>query len=186
MNETMKLGITLMTVTLIASIALALTNQYTAPQIEMQKELAIKESLNKVISADSFQEKDGYYDAYDKDGKLMGRVLKIEAPGYSSIINVLAGINLENKITGIDIISQQETPGLGANIKKESFLQQFIGKTEEGVKIRKDGGEIDAVTGATISSRAIADGVRSMIEECACNAITSASSKENYTQNATE
>lgn len=165
MNETIRLGITLMIVTLIASLALALTNQYTAPQIKMQKELAIKESLSKVISADSFSEKDRYYEAYDKDGKLIGRVLKIEVPGYSSIINALVGIDLGNKITGIDIVSQQETPGLGANIEKEDFLEQFIGKTKEEMKIKKDSGKIDAITGATISSRAITDGVREIIEK---------------------
>lgn len=171
-----------MIVTLIASLALALTNHYTAPQIELKEELAVKESLNKVITADSFSEKDIYYDAYDKDGKLIGRVLKIEAPGYSSIINALVGIDLENKITGIDIIDQQETPGLGANIEKEDFLNQFIGKTKDLLKIKKDGGEIDAVTGATISSRAITNGVRKKIEECLCDAITGASPEANYTE----
>lgn len=165
MNEIIKLGVTLMIVTLIASLALALTNQYTAPKIEKQRELAIKESLNRVISADSFSEKEKYYDAYDKDKKLIGRVLKIEALGYSSIINALVGIDLENKITGIDIVSQQETPGLGANIEKEDFLKQFIGKTKEELKIKKDGGKIDAITGATISSRAITDGVVKSIEQ---------------------
>ena len=129
MNEMLKLGLTLMIVTLIASLALALTNHYSAPQIELQKGLVVKESLNKVITADSFKEEDKYYDAYDKDGKLIGRVLKVEVPGYASIINALVGIDLENKIIGIDIVSQQETPGLGANIKKEDFLGQFIGHT---------------------------------------------------------
>lgn len=182
MNETMKLGIILMIVTLIASIALALTNRYTTPQIEIQKELAVKESLNKVIKADSFSEKDGYYEAYDKDRKLIGRVLKVEAPGYSSIINALVGIDLYNKVTGIDVVSQQETPGLGANIEKDSFLKQFIGKTKEDLRIEKDGGKIDAITGATISSRAITDGVRGMIEKCPYDSIPNASQKTNYTQ----
>ncbi len=157
MNDMLKMGIILMVVTLIASLALALTNHYTAPQIDLQEKLAIKESLNKVIEADSFEgELGGYeYEAYDKDGNWIGTVLRFEVPGYSSTINTLLGIGPGNKITGIDIISQQETPGLGANIEKESFLQQFIGKTKDQLKLKKDGGEIDAVTGATISSRAI-------------------------------
>ena len=181
MNEIIRLGLALMAVMLIAAGALALTNYYTAPQIELQKELAIKQSLNKVIQADSFEEENGYYEAY-QDGILVGKVLKIEAPGYSSLINALVGINTENRITGIDVVSQQETPGLGANIEKESFLGQFIGKTGEMVKIRKDGGEIDGVTGATISSRAITDEVRKMIEECPCDGITGASPEWNITE----
>lgn len=164
MNEIIRLGITLMIITLVASLALALTNYYAAPQIKRQKELAIKESLNKVINADSFSEKDGYYEAYDKDGKLVGRVLKIEAPGYSSVINSLVGVDLENKISGIQITSQKETPGLGSNIEKDDFLRQFVGKTMDSLKIKKDGGSIDAVTGATISSRAIANGVIEAME----------------------
>ena len=195
MTEVIKLGITLMIVTIIAGAALALTNHLTAPQIEIQKELVIKESLNKVIEADSFKEEDKYYNAYDKDEKLIGKVLKIEAPGYSSIINALVGINLDNSIIGVDVISQQETPGLGANIEKDTFLQQFIGKTRDNLKIKKDGGEIDAVTGATISSRAITDEIRKMMEECPCevDGLTSASPQAEYEetnktddQNATE
>ncbi|MBW2974821.1 FMN-binding protein [Candidatus Woesearchaeota archaeon] len=168
MKETIKLGATLMIVTLIASVALAITNHYTAPRIEMQKELAVKESLNKVITADSFEEKDGYYDAYGTNGDIIGRVIKIEVHGYSSMINALAGVSLENEITGIDVISQQDTPGLGANIQKDRFLWQFRGKTREQIRIKKDGGEIDAVTGATISSRAITDGIRMAMEEFPC------------------
>jgi electron transport complex protein RnfG len=91
-------------------------------------------------------------------------VIKVEATGYSSVISSLVGLDLDNKIIGIEVLSQQETAGLGANIAKESFLKQFIGKTKEELKIKKDGGQIDAITGATISSRAITDGVRKKIE----------------------
>lgn len=165
MNETIRLGLTLMIVSLVASLALAITNYYTAPQIERQKELAVRESLNKVIKADSFEERNEYYEAYGKDGNIIGKVIKVEAAGYSSIINALLGIDLENKIVGIDIVSQQETPGLGAKIEEEDFLEQFIGKTKDNLKIRKDGGNIDGITGATISSRAITNGVRKSIEQ---------------------
>jgi len=181
MKETIKLGITLMIVTLVASLALALTNHYTIERIEMEKELAIKRSLNNVIIANLFSEEDKYYDAYDEDEKLVGRVLKVGVLGYSSVINALVGIDLGNKITGIDVVSHEETPGLGANIEKEDFLMQFIGKVEDEIKLKKDGGEIDGITGATISSRAITDGVREMMEECPCDGITGATVQANNT-----
>jgi len=165
MNETIKLGLTLMLISLAAGGALAITNYSTTKQIELQKELALKESLNKVIKAESFQEKGSYYNAYAQDGNLIGRVLKITAPGYSSLISAVVGIDLENKITGIDIVSQQETPGLGAKITEEDFLGQFIGKGKESLKVKKDSGEIDAVTGATISSRAVTNSIRDAIEK---------------------
>ena len=182
MKEMLKLGITLMVVTLIASLALALTNHYTAPQIEIQKELAINKSLNKVISADSFEEKNSHFNAYDKEGNLMGRVVKIEAPGYSSTVNALAGVDMGYKLTGVDIVNQQETPGLGANIEMEWFLKQFIGKTKEEVKIKKDGGSIDAITGATISSRALTDGIRGAMEKYPSEGVTSVSPEWNNTE----
>jgi len=163
MKETIKLGLTLMVVTLIAALVLALTNYYTVQKIELQKGSAVKESLQKVILADSFKEMNGWFAAFDSEGNLVGRVAKVEVPGYSSVIEALVGVDLEARITGVDIVNQQETPGLGANIEKEEFLEQFRGKTMNMIKIKKDGGEIDAVTGATISSRAITDSIRSTV-----------------------
>jgi electron transport complex protein RnfG len=174
MNDMIKLGLTLMIVTLIAGAGLALTNHYTAPQIKIQKESAINEALNKVIDADSFEEVEDYYEAY-KESELVGKVSRIEAQGYSSTIIALVGLDKDNKITGVDVIEQQETPGLGANIEKESFISQFIGKTKDSLMIKKDGGEIDAITGATISSRAITKSIKDKIEEFYGDAITSAS-----------
>ncbi|MBU1004993.1 MAG: RnfABCDGE type electron transport complex subunit G [Nanoarchaeota archaeon] len=165
MNETIHLGITLMIVTLIAGAALALTNYFTAPLIESQQQGVIKESLSKVITADSFKQGEGYSTAYDSKGNSVGKVLSVAAKGYSSVINAVVGIDNEGKITGIEVISQQETPGLGAKIVESSFLNQFIGKSPEDVVINKDGGKIDAITGATISSRAITNGVRQAIEQ---------------------
>ena len=57
-----------------------------------------------------------YYDAYS-NGNVIGKVLKVSVPGYSSIIQLLAGVDLENKITKVVVLSQLETPGLGANVR---------------------------------------------------------------------
>lgn len=165
MNETLHLGITLMVISLVAGTALALTNYFTAPIIESQKESAMKKSLNQVIKADSFKENNAYSAAYDSQGNPVGKVLKVAVKGYSSIINAIVGVDNGNKVTGIEIISQQETPGLGTRIVESSFLNQFIGKSVDGLKIKKDGGKIDAITGATISSRAITNGVRQAIDQ---------------------
>jgi len=164
MNEILKLGLTLMIASMIAGAALAFTNYFTSQKIEEQRMLASKDSLSKVMTADSFEERDGYYEAYDKNKKVIGKVLKVQIKGYASIISALVGVDSNNKITGIEIISQAETPGLGANIIKEDFLNQFIGKTKEDLKIKKDGGKIDAITGATISSRSVTNGIRSALE----------------------
>ncbi len=163
MKETIKMGLSLMITTLIAGAVLALTNYYTYPIIIKQRENIISSSLREIIDADSFKENQNYYEAY-KGKNLVGRVLKVSAKGYSSTIYALVGIDRNNKITGIKIISQAETPGLGAKIEEKDFLNQFIGKTENQIKIKKDGGEIDAITGATISSSSITNAIRESIK----------------------
>jgi len=179
MNETLKLGISLMVVGLIASLALALTNQFTAPKIAEQQELAFKESLNKVIpEADDFklkEDQDSYYDAY-QDEEIIGGVVKTSYPGYSSDVQLLVGINLDNIIKGVVVLNQVETPGLGANVEKESFLKQFIGKDITKVNLKKDGGDIDAITGATITTRAVVNGMLEAAEDCGCGEVDAVSS----------
>lgn len=186
MNEQLKLGLTLMVVTIIAAVGLSYTNQFTQSYIETQKQSALKESLGKVILADHYEEKESYYNAYDENDVLIGKVLMVEAKGYSSTIKALVGVDLENTILGVDILEQQETPGLGTKIEGPLFLGQFVGKTEELIKLTKDGGEIDGITGATISSRAITDAIRQHLEECPCDGETGASPEYNPDQEVTE
>ena len=101
----------------------------------------------------------------------VGCVLLASGKGYSSTIEMVVGVDLAGALTGISIVSQQETPGLGAKITEirygESepwFQAQFKGKTVTQLSVDKDGGAIDSITGATISSRAVTDGVRSALK----------------------
>ncbi len=177
-----KLGLTLMIITMIATIALSITNEATKDKIKKQSELQLEKSLVELFPlADYFEETEDYFDTY-QNSKFIGRILKAEAQGYSSTINLLVGINLENRITGISVLSQLETPGLGANIEKIEFLNQFIGKSSNEVLLTKDNGNIDGITGATISSRAVTEAVKAMVEKCPCDSVTSASPEWNYTQ----
>ena len=102
----------------------------------------------------------------------VGCVFLASGKGYSSTIEIVVGVDLSGTLTGISIVSQQETPGLGAKITEvrygESepwFQMQFKGKTRSQLSVDKDGGAIDGITGATISSRAVTDGVRSALEK---------------------
>lgn len=174
MNEILKLGLTLALIGFVASLALSLTYQSTEKRIETQQQLQLKGSLHKAMpEAEHFDEKPDYYDSY-KENQFIGRVLKVNAQGYSSIIQILVGINLENKIIAADVLSQVETPGLGANVEKESFLSQFKGKDASTLELKKHGGNIDAITGATITSKAVVDEIRKVGEDCACDAVTAA------------
>ena len=149
-----------MLITVIAALALALTNSFTMPYAEKNKEMAIKESLGSAFpDADDFKEKDEYFEAI-KDNEVIGRVYNVGAPGYSSIVQLLVGVDMNNVIQGVAVVSQQEAPGLGAKVVEVEFLDQFKGKELGKVALSKDGGEIDAITGATITSRAAVSAIK--------------------------
>ena len=108
-----------------------------------------------------------YYEVYDKVDNLIGYVLSLKAVGYSGDILLLVGFSLKGEIKGIKILEHQETPGLGANITKDWFQDQFRGKTLDDLKVVKQEDEkyILSVTGATISSEAVTDIIREKVKE---------------------
>jgi Na+-translocating ferredoxin:NAD+ oxidoreductase subunit G len=77
--------------------------------------------------------------------------------GFSGNIRFLMGVNAEGKITGFQILESKETPGLGSKASDKSFWGQFVGKSLNTFrfKVTKDGGDVDAITASTITSRAI-------------------------------
>lgn len=100
-------------------------------------------------------------------GALSGIAFKVVAPdGYSGNIDVMVGIDPGGTITGIEILSHAETPGLGDKIALPSFKAIFAGKNLENAdwRVKKDGGEFDQITGATISPRAVVGAVRKGLE----------------------
>lgn len=93
--------------------------------------------------------------------------VEVAPMGFDSEITMMVGI-VDGKVSGISIISNTETPGLGAvaaasNAKGEAFRGQFVGLSGE-LAVTKDGGEIDALTSATITSRAVVSGVNAALE----------------------
>lgn len=150
----------------IASAAVAWVYLETKPRIELEEKrrlfLARKEVLPQAekFEEKSIKEKEIYIQGYDENGKPVGKIAETKKRGYAAMIKILVGINDFNKITKVKILDEMETPGLGAKIKEEKFLSRFPGKTVEELKLKKDKGAIDAVTGATISSRAVIEAVK--------------------------
>ncbi len=100
-------------------------------------------------------------------GALAGIAFQVVAPdGYSGDIAVMAGVNPGGTVTGIAILRHAETPGLGDKIEEGWFRQQFVGKNLDNAdwRVKKDGGEFDQITGATISPRAVVGAVRKGLE----------------------
>ncbi|MCX2718198.1 RnfABCDGE type electron transport complex subunit G [Lentiprolixibacter aurantiacus] len=95
-----------------------------------------------------------------KDGVFVGAaVTGVSERGYSGLVKLMVGFEPDGNIINIAVLEQKETPGLGTKMKGEKFLRQFRGKhpADFDLKVRKDGGEVDALAGATISTRAFSE-----------------------------
>ncbi|MBO5410355.1 MAG: RnfABCDGE type electron transport complex subunit G [Clostridia bacterium] len=165
--------VTLFVICLVATFLLGLTNSVTAPIIEeLAIETEIKSRQTVFAQADNFGEaktlKDGstIVAALDESGNVIGHVVVNTAKGYGGDISVMTGVDINGKVTGVNILSHAETAGLGAKAAEDSFRNQFIGLIE-GITVSKgEGGEnsIDAITGATITSKAVTQAVNAAIE----------------------
>ena len=101
--------------------------------------------------------------AYDAQGNLLGAAVKtFSNSGFSGRIELMVGLLADGTINKVSVLQQSETPGLGANMVNPKFKDQFDGKNPASFKLRvsKDGGDVDAITAATISSRAFSEAVQ--------------------------
>lgn len=97
-----------------------------------------------------------------KNGQLVALAIKSYSNnGFSGYISVMVGIKPDGSICGTSVMEQKETPGLGTKLKEPKFRDQFNDKNPEqfNIKVKKDGGDVDAITAATISSRAFCDAI---------------------------
>lgn len=165
MKEAIRYAFILGLICFFSSSVLAIVNSITEPQIRLQKEKEESSAFSEVMpeSLDfrpHYQdEKVIYYAAYDPNNKLNGFILKAKTKGYAADIEMVVGLDLKLEIAGIKILSQNETPGLGNRIAESSFLGQFQGKAVDTFN------EVQAITGATISSSAVINSVRDKIQE---------------------
>lgn len=109
-----------------------------------------------------------FFEAYNAEGELKGIAVKCSTDkGYSGYIEVLLGVSEEHTIIDYKVLAHLETPGLGDKIDKPKFKEQFRGKSlaqELDWRVKKDGGFVDELTAATISSRAVTEAVHSGLE----------------------
>lgn len=165
--------VTLFVICLIATLLLGVTNSVTAPIIA---DLAVEteKKSRQVVFADaaSFGEAEIADDgtsvvtALDEAGNIIGHVVVNTAKGYGGDISVMTGVDKDGKVTGINILSHSETAGLGAKAAEQSFRDRFVGLIE-GISVSKDkagDNSVDAITGATITSRAVVESVNAAIQ----------------------
>jgi len=160
--------ITLTIVGLLSAVLLAVVDDFTREPIRIAKEQMKRKAIEEIFpfEIDSLKtvttDKTTFYEALDKEMKLQGIAVESSTNlGYSGRIEILLGVSPEQKIFDYKVVYHLETPGLGDKIDKPKFKAQFRNRTLEDTnwKVRKDGGDIDELTAATISSRAISDAV---------------------------
>lgn len=162
MKDTLKYISVLFSFCFAAGLLLSATYALTQPRIakarQEQQDEAVKEVMPQAKEIKSLQKGDlVYYAAMDGQGRLLGYIFISESRGYSSLIRAAVSITPDGKIINIKVLEQKETPGIGSQITEAGFLERFKGKTARD--------EIDAISGATISSSALIKSVKATIEK---------------------
>lgn len=170
---------TLFVVTFIAAGLLGFIHDLTKDDIARAKLKAQKEAIESVLPAfetlgDSYKvlPEDGtdsliFFPAYDSNHQLVGTAVQTYTKkGFSGLFSIMAGLAPDGTITGYEVLEHKETPGLGAKMDKwfkddSKPKQNIIGKNPGVIKfvVSKDGGEVDAITASTITSRAFLDAI---------------------------
>lgn len=149
-------------VVLISVTLLIFTEGLTSAELyaRQQRQVLIElENIFPEIDDHYYNEEIEVYTLY-ASGETIGYAFLAVGAGYSGDIAILVGLEDSETVKGIIILSQQETPGIGDKITGDGFTGQFASLSISAVKFRQDDGQIDGITMATISSKAVIDAVR--------------------------
>ena len=176
MNKTysmFKPGLMLLIVAAVAALILGFVNWGTAGRIAAIAEDTMRSAMQAVLPAASYTDT-----GYEADGEIEaiyaadsgGWVVEVTESGSQGLVTMMVGVSSDYVCTGISVTESSETAGLGAiagqqSEKGDAFRAQFVGQSGT-VAVTKDGGSIDAISGATITSRAVCRGVTAAIEAC--------------------
>lgn len=173
-KEIIKTSLILFLITAVSAGLLAAVNSKTAPIIEANELLKKQEAMRLVLpEADGFDTDNLVSDKTDKmiteiykASNDIGYAVMASPLGYGGEISMAVGISSNGKVTGVDIISNSETAGLGAKCTDAAWLAQFVGKSDEisVVKTNAKDNQIDAISSATITSKATTSGVNAALK----------------------
>ena len=168
----LRITLTLLLIASIVGAALALVNQITKPIIENAEAEKIQNAIAQVLPGGYDTEITAFEDPSGLVSKVYqgqnGYAVEVNPVGFDSAITLMVGVSFQGEVIGISVVSHSETAGLGAVAAAASaagvaFRAQFVGRSGQ-VAVTKDGGNIDAITGATVTSRAVCNGVNAALE----------------------
>ena len=173
--------LSLFVITIISGFSLGYVNELTVGPIEKGK---IERKVNalklvlptfdnnpiedvQLIKSSLVKDSVEVFPAYENNKFVGAAIIGSTEKGFSGLIKLIVGFSPEGTIKNIVVLEQKETPGLGTKMKDENFLAQFREKNPSvfNLKVTKDGGEVDALTGATITSRAFGEAVQMAYDE---------------------
>jgi len=175
-RDIIKITLNLVVVYLIGGLILALVYAKTSPIMFRNAAAAKEQALKKLMPEADKIEKLGDWSIHDKhaeyyramkDSSIIGYIIQSYGKGYSSYIDTLIAVDADFKVLKISILGHAETPGLGDEIESAGFQNQFAGKDLDHLKVLKTETTdyIQAISGATISSKAVAeDAVKNGVE----------------------
>ncbi len=169
-NEVVRLAAILFIICAVVTAVLAVANGITAPIIEDLEQKTVAQAQQEVLpSADSFEDlnyQSGMVTSVARAQNGSGYCVGVSSPGYGGDIKLMVGVGTDGVVQGVKIIELSETPGLGSKATEPAFIGQFAGKggNLEVVKGAGAEGKISAISGATISSRAVTTGVNEAIK----------------------
>jgi len=165
LKQGLKLGLSLLIITAIAALVLALVNAITADAIAARKEERRLEAMA-CVAADANVFTDLYCEdptidrisgAYNGT-QLKGYCIEVSTRGFGGTINLMVGVDLNGSVTGVTILDHSETGGLGSKAENPEFLDQYLDRSGT-ITINDGRNAINAITGATITSKAVTEGV---------------------------
>ena len=175
-KDIVKIALNLVVIYVIGGVLLTVMYAYTAPIIFKNHIKAKSEALSQIMPEADTIEKKGVWHIHEhaadyyvaiKDSAPCGYLIESYGKGYSGYIHVLLAVDTGFAVKRISILSHTETPGLGDEIETEAFRGQYTGKTAEAMVVIKGPTKenIQAISGATISSRAVTeDAVKKALE----------------------
>jgi len=170
MKETIRLILVLTLICAVSSALLAAVYRVTKDPIAKALELRTAEAASKVMPAGlSMPEKtvldDNTFFVCKRDGRVAAVAVEgRSANGYGGAVVLMVGMSADGKLANYEVVQANETPGLGTKMTSDAFKKPLLGRPLNGVwKVKKDGGDVDAITAATISSRAVLECIRDAI-----------------------
>lgn len=166
MKYILRLTLTLLLITAVVAGLLAFVNELTAGKIDELTRQKAEQAMREVLPAQDYTPLDaalpqGVTEAYRAGDA--GYVVRVAPNGFGGAIDLMVGVRADGTVNGVAVIAHSETASLGANCTREEFRAQYAGGAGP-FAVRQDGGTIEALTGATVTSRAVTDGVNAALD----------------------